>query len=57
MNVRGYVKGDSYFCLEHHKQGSEDEPLEEVPPQATCTECQRLLDEVAEEYELHQQER
>jgi hypothetical protein len=55
MKVRGYVKGDSYFCLEQHKKGSDDEPLEEVPLNATCTECQRLLHEVAEDYELDQQ--
>ena len=43
MKVRGYVKGGSYFCLERYTEGSEDEPLEEIPPQTTCYDSASYL--------------
>jgi hypothetical protein len=38
MKVRGYI-----FCLEHYPEGSEDEPLEEIPPQTTCYDSASYL--------------
>lgn len=48
--VKGYYRRGSYFCLDHYRPKSGDEPLDEVPPYAACIECRRLLSEVAEEH-------